>query len=551
MADYTQPEYVDRRVRFFNNQFLVEQDLIDEQKYHIDRERRLIKNLYTPGIVAGLELTVSDAAIAKIAVAPGTALDDRGRQIVLSEGRSFLLSVGDFTVDHGADVLPFQPENSQPTLWLVISYAEVESDLARVGSQGSTRWQENPAIALMPKGSPDLGTVHVVLGRLSLSISSDNKVTINDARPDDQKVRAYAGLRLRGLLTVDGNIGVGTSTPVAPLEIRNPETNSDDTGQILKDPTAILRLYREGVPGKSWPDIAQLSLSRYANPDPNAKTQLDIGLTNGADNAITPIMSLRGDGNLAIGTTTAPATLTVNGSAKLTDSLTVSKAASDANGGDLYLGGDRDTSHLRLGHHGDYSWVQSHGSKPLAINPLGNNVGIGTTTPGATLDVRSLKPNFDNGVNTKPESVLRLYREGVFNRSWPNIAELSLSRYANPDTSAKTQLDVNLSDGNGTGTQTVMSLRGDGTISFALPPFKIQFFNSGDNADFDTGQSYEIWGATAIIGFETVSNGGSVNGMRLTTYIKNGTWWIRADLIGVNESWPTIQVMFIRKGWVN
>jgi hypothetical protein len=40
-----------------------------------------------------------------------------------------------------------------------------------------------------------------------------------------------------------------------------------------------------------------------------------------------------------------------------------------------------------LGYHTDYSWVQSHGNKPLAINPIGNNVGIGTANPSAELDV--------------------------------------------------------------------------------------------------------------------------------------------------------------------
>ena len=49
--------------------------------------------------------------------------------------------------------------------------------------------------------------------------------------------------------------------------------------------------------------------------------------------------------------------------------------ASDANGEQLVIGNTNE-SNLRLGRHSDYSWIQSHGSKPLKINPLGNDVCI-------------------------------------------------------------------------------------------------------------------------------------------------------------------------------
>lgn len=58
----------------------------------------------------------------------------------------------------------------------------------------------------------------------------------------------------------------------------------------------------------------------------------------------------------------------------------------DANGGTLILG-SINASNLRLGYHQNYSWVQSHGGKPLAINPVGNSVGVGTATAQAKLAV--------------------------------------------------------------------------------------------------------------------------------------------------------------------
>jgi len=42
---------------------------------------------------------------------------------------------------------------------------------------------------------------------------------------------------------------------------------------------------------------------------------------------------------------------------------------------------------LRFGCKPDHSWIQSHGNTPLAINPIGNNVGIGISTPGSRLSV--------------------------------------------------------------------------------------------------------------------------------------------------------------------
>ena len=56
----------------------------------------------------------------------------------------------------------------------------------------------------------------------------------------------------------------------------------------------------------------------------------------------------------------------------------------DANGDTLILG-RTNASNLRLGYHADYSWVQSHGQKPLLLNPLGNFVGLGVNNPGQRL----------------------------------------------------------------------------------------------------------------------------------------------------------------------
>lgn len=67
----------------------------------------------------------------------------------------------------------------------------------------------------------------------------------------------------------------------------------------------------------------------------------------------------------------------------------------DSNGNTLILG-NTNSSNLRLGYHKDYSWIQSHGLRPLYINDLGNdtiingtggNVGVGIKSPICKLDV--------------------------------------------------------------------------------------------------------------------------------------------------------------------
>jgi hypothetical protein len=88
-------------------------------------------------------------------------------------------------------------------------------------------------------------------------------------------------------------------------------------------------------------------------------------------------------GSLGVGTTTPAAR------------LQVMNVPQDSNGNSLILG-PTNASNLRLGYHADYSWIQSHGLKPLRINEIGNDivlnragnarVGVGTD-PGAQLHV--------------------------------------------------------------------------------------------------------------------------------------------------------------------
>ncbi len=98
-------------------------------------------------------------------------------------------------------------------------------------------------------------------------------------------------------------------------------------------------------------------------------------------------------------------------------SLQILNKNQDATGDTLILGRS-DGSHVRLGYHADYGWLQSGSGKPLSINPLEGNVGIGITNPSSTLHVGVGKSvRFELGINQK----LSLGGNGPFEVDAPNI----------------------------------------------------------------------------------------------------------------------------------
>ncbi|WP_419487090.1 hypothetical protein [Chryseobacterium bernardetii] len=156
----------------------------------------------------------------------------------------------------------------------------------------------------------------------------------------------------------NGNMGIGTTLPEAKLHVfQNPSSDPIDAMTI---------------------DVGSFGTFQNANKSHYFRVR-DIGGNNNV-----PFI-IKGSGNVGVGTETPAAKMHLVSSYVFPDSE-----------GTLIVG-DTSQVNLRFGCADRYSWMQGHGTSPLHINPLGNNVilnkdggnvGIGTQNPDQKLTVK-------------------------------------------------------------------------------------------------------------------------------------------------------------------
>jgi hypothetical protein len=184
MADYTQPAYVDRRLRYFDGQFLREQDFIDEQRYHLDRERRLARVAHTPGVVEGLTVTAVPNA-PKVVVEAGTALDGHGRLLV--------------RVDAGEplDLTDLVNRDGPVSVVIALTYADAEADAPQGGA--SPRWREAPRLVRFLADARDAPAEDASPRLARVTLNPDATASV-----DADGEGGRSGLRVGGSLAVTG-----------------------------------------------------------------------------------------------------------------------------------------------------------------------------------------------------------------------------------------------------------------------------------------------------------------------------------------------------------
>jgi len=194
-----------------------------------------------------------------------------------------------------------------------------------------------------------------------------------------------------------GNVGIGTTSPYAKLEAQGPNIVSASPVVIKKAKLLNLSLATSAYYG----GFAEFWMGRYANVSNHAKSVLTISLNDGLygsnTNADTDVMTLRGDGNVGIGTTSPSTKLEVAGH------VTINSPA----------GASQTSYGLRLRKTNSSSTVQAGGeilasvyppntnaanlifktantsanlTQRMVIDGIGN-VGIGTDLPTAKLQV--------------------------------------------------------------------------------------------------------------------------------------------------------------------
>ena len=234
-----------------------------------------------------------------------------------------------------------------------------------------------------------------------LEVAGDTKVsgsiTASSFIGDGSQLTGIEGKFVDGDTATDavfttGNVGIGTTEPNNELVVGESRMNDLAGG----DPAIEVGGDRAFISlGKSNTERVQLG---WNNENNGGNQYADLTT---AGSSPQPLVLQRGGGNVGIGTTDPEVQLEIDskGGAPNADyNVTIENAAlslASSQGGDVGIG----TGTRLLGGVGssEYAWLQAQNSvyntaQDISLNPVGGNVGIGTTDPKVTFEIAGDTP---------------------------------------------------------------------------------------------------------------------------------------------------------------
>ena len=328
-----------KRMRYFDQQLLVLKDFTDEQDYHREMRRRHNQALHTTGVASGLDVTKTGAK--EVTVTAGMAIDSQGQEIVLDVDTKIDLS----------NATLFPPNSSA---LVTISFDSTPTDPYASDTTQNTRIKETFRLAATKEtaGTPPDPTA-VQLARVTLDALGN--ITL------DLSVR-----RLAGASAFD--------KPDAALTVRS------------------LRLSNPAFPNTQWPTLTATGANQMTASGGLVAGSVSVTGDINVNGGVKAVADLSGrnlslTGNLGVGTTTPEDKLHVSGGNMRLDNnrgLFIEDAAGAAK---RALSADP-SNVLRIGGGGGFDRIDFDlGSTGTAMTLSGGNVGIGTTNPGAKLEI--------------------------------------------------------------------------------------------------------------------------------------------------------------------
>ncbi|HEY0907950.1 MAG TPA: hypothetical protein VGE35_01235 [Candidatus Paceibacterota bacterium] len=206
-------------------------------------------------------------------------------------------------------------------------------------------------------------------------------------------------------VTSNGNVGIGTTTPVSKLQVYSGSAgaytlatsyddfvieNSTAAGMSIVSPDAQAAGIRFNSPGSGQFGYGGVYSDGYTAGNISLYTNKASGYLTFNTAANVERMRIDSSGNVGIGTTTPGSRLDITSTASAASLLRLA-----ASSGAFYYDFNRDGTTGALTIQGSQT-----GNNNIALAPTSGNVGVGTTSPQTTLDVRAAAPVITVGTNT-------------------------------------------------------------------------------------------------------------------------------------------------------